>query len=97
MAEQAWARQQQLEQGPVDDQLTLQARLRHPGAKHWWGRRASSEGGAGAYCYLCDSFVSSWAAKWPITEQARIVVHMHRSHHIATHLAGGDTPQESTA
>lgn len=34
------ARSQQLVSDDGDDQLTMRARIRRPGVKHWWGRQS---------------------------------------------------------
>lgn len=64
-----------------DDRLTTLARRTHPGVRHWWGRRWH-EGRHGAYCYLCDSLITTWDGRHPITAGARAMVSVHRLHHV---------------
>lgn len=90
-----------LEQGqivPVDLDLRELARLRHPAARWWWGERVI-DGRNGAYCYLCDQLIATWARSWPTPEAAMIVVREHRLLHgagIIPHL-GHDTAGTSPA
>ena len=81
MSATAWARQQQLESGPEDDRLRLRAQAAHGGRKHWWGRRSRDQQ-QGAFCYLCETFITTWDGRYPITDAARATIALHRSEHV---------------
>lgn len=66
-----------------DDVLDLLARQKHATVVHWWGRRIEGAK-ARAVCYVCDSYVAQWAAKWPITQGAIDRILRHRREHLAT-------------
>lgn len=101
----------------MDDVLTLQARLRNPKVKHWWGRRAWNEpadlaqlgadapgpDGAdppriltGAWCYLCRAPITTWSSRYPITEQARAQIDLHRREHVRAALDSGQQLTKET-
>jgi hypothetical protein len=76
-----------------DDQLTLKARARRGRVKHWWGRR-TRDGHTGAWCYLCDAPITTWSGRWPMTEQARIAIGLHRIDHIQGRLDTSSTKEQ---
>jgi hypothetical protein len=70
-------------QGSVDEldlDMTEYARLRHPAVRWWWGERVVA-GVNGAYCYLCDRQVTTWARQWPMTARAIAALFLHRREH----------------
>jgi hypothetical protein len=101
----------------MDDVLTLQARLRNPKVKHWWGRRAWNESPepadmnttaspaevatwhvvrTGAWCYLCRKPITTWSSRYPITEQARAQIDLHRREHVRAALDSGQQLTKET-
>jgi hypothetical protein len=45
------------------------------------GSRPVRTSRAGAYCYLCDTIVTTWARKWPMPERAIAALFLHRREH----------------
>lgn len=74
------ARWQRLTSG-ADYVLTDYARVGHPTVAWWWGGRLV-DGTFGAWCYLCESHIATWARAWPITVAATAAVLGHRSAHL---------------
>lgn len=84
-----------IEQGEVsalDLDLTEYARLRHPAVRWWWGERMI-QGVNGAYCYLCDELVATWARSFPTTAGAIAAIRAHRGSHLT---ARADSPGTSS-
>ena len=77
-----------------DDLLDLLARNSHRTVVHWWGRRIDGAK-ARAVCYICDTYIVSWAAKFPPTVGAVDKIKRHRDEHLAAlavpHQAIGGT------
>lgn len=40
----------------------------------------------GAWCYLCDRPIATWSSRWPVTEQAKALICLHRMSHIQERL-----------
>lgn len=76
-----WAQRQQPTFGLEDFQLTALAQKTHPLAKWWWGQRAMPEG-YGAFCFVCDTALVTWARVYPITAMAKQTVMGHRAEHV---------------
>lgn len=86
----------QRDQGAVDLLdlvLADRARLRHPGVRWWWGER-SADGRRGAWCYLCDRFITPGTVRAPLTRaaQAAILEHRDRAHGSAAQPMGSQPP-----
>ena len=77
-----WPARAQTETNSRDLVLTAAATRRHPGVHWWWNQRKIGKT-HGAYCYLCDRHVATWARKWPITDKAVEEVMRHRGLHLA--------------
>lgn len=78
----------QREQGEVrtlDMLLVSLARERHPAVRWWWGERVVA-GTNGAYCYLCERLIATWARKYPTPKAAIAQIIEHRD---ASHAHGG--------
>lgn len=76
-----WAAEVQCEYDGGDDVLDTLARRNHRTVVHWWGRRI--EGGkARALCYVCDTYIATWAAKYPPTVGAVTAILKHRREHL---------------
>ena len=60
------------------------AQRRHPGVRWWWNQR-TVEHVHGAWCYLCDQHVATWARRFPVTNAAVKEVVAHRAWHLAQH------------
>lgn len=86
-----WAARHQGDVVPGDIRMTELARLRHPAARWWWGWRADARG-SGAYCYLCDRYVSTWAHNWPMPLRAVAEVVEHRDQHLGAAPSPIGTP-----
>ena len=72
----------------LDQRLLSAARLRHPTVAWWWGKRRT-EDGPGAWCYLCDQLIVSFALRWPMPKQAVAAVASHRLFHRDSAGQGG--------
>lgn len=57
------------------------ARVGHPTVAWWWGGRIV-DGTFGAWCYICERHIATWARTWPITVAATTAVLGHRSAHL---------------
>jgi len=40
----------------------------------------------GAWCYVCEKPIATWSSRWPMTEQAKAAVELHRLQHIQGRL-----------
>lgn len=78
------------EVGALDFDLVEYARLRHPAVRWWWGERVI-DGVNGAYCYLCDQLVATWARSFPTTAGAIAAVRAHRGSHLTARAASPGT------
>lgn len=79
--EMPWPARQQEEHGDEDLKLLELARENHPEVRWWWNQR--TEGRLhGAYCYICDLLIETWARRWPMTWRAKRAVEEHRRQHI---------------
>lgn len=76
-----WAQRMQPTSDYHDFALTNDARNGARPIVWWWGKRRM-DGKAGAYCYLCDEWITHWDVRWPMTESAKQVVMEHRRGHI---------------
>lgn len=76
-----WAAAQQVDVVAEDFGLLAVARRRRETVRWWWGQRIV-DGTNGALCYLCGYLIVSWSRRYPITEQARRAVLVHRDDHI---------------
>jgi hypothetical protein len=65
-----------------DSILLERARKRHPNVKWWWNRRVK-DNKTGAYCYICDKMICTFASNYPPTKAAIKAVQAHRQAHIA--------------
>lgn len=86
----------QRDQGEVtvlDLSLVTPAQLRHPGVRWWWGAR-QTPAGFGAYCYLCDALVVTWARAYPMTRtaQAAVLAHRDQAHGSGRLTEGSESP-----
>ena len=72
----------QTETGPEDQFLLGAARRRHPTVVWWWGMR-DRDHGFGAWCYICERMLVTWARRWPMTVRAGAVVDEHRARHLS--------------
>lgn len=86
----------QRDQGEVtilDLSLVEPAQLRHPGVRWWWGARLRPAG-FGAYCYLCETLIVTWARAYPITRtaQAAILAHRDQAHWAGPLKQGSESP-----
>lgn len=91
------AQRDQGEVNVLDLALVPTAQLRHPGVRWWWGARQALEG-FGAYCYLCDRIVTTWARNWPMTGAAKQAVLAHRdTAHVGGALNQGSEPAADLA
>ena len=61
--------------------LFLVAVQRRPRVSRWWGTMG---GGTRKYaeCYICDTKIDTWAAKWPVPVHARKAITEHRDYHV---------------
>lgn len=68
-----------------EDEWTLfdMARVNHPRVIWWWGTKTSPVK-FGAYCYLCDDYITTWARTFPITGKAKQAIASHRRNHLAS-------------
>lgn len=83
----------QREQGQVtvtDLALAARAQLAHPGVRWWWGER-EQDGRRGAWCYLCERFITPGTVRAPLSRAAQAAILDHRN---AAH-GGGLTPRGS--
>jgi len=82
-----------MQRGIIDRDLDMVefARLRHPAVRWWWGQRVIAKVN-GAYCYLCDKHVATWARAWPITNIAVGFILGHRDAHIAATITSLGSP-----
>lgn len=74
------AAKQQLRSSDWDDALTVLARANHPGVFWWWGTRAKDDT-AGAYCYICDSFIAHFSRRYGIPQAQLAEIDQHRIMH----------------
>lgn len=72
----------QLAVHPSESKLVDIARRRHPTVAWWHGFRRV-DGQFGAWCYLCEGFVATWARRYPITGRAKQLIDVHRIMHLA--------------
>ena len=84
-----WAARQQRTVNGWDELFTLRVQVEHPRVAHWWGQRTVGNV-HGAWCYICDRMVTSWARSYPVTYMARATIEAHRNEHIA---AEGQAPR----
>lgn len=64
------------------DDLTAIAKSRRPRVANWWGIR----GGATrkhAECYVCDVWIDTWAATWPMPKHAIDAIAAHEQLHLS--------------
>lgn len=87
------AQRDQGDVGLLDLALAGDAQLRHPGVRWWWAERALG-GRRGAYCYLCDRFITPGTVRAPLTRaaQAAILEHRDRAHGSAVPNQGSQSP-----
>jgi hypothetical protein len=64
-----------------DNRLLEAAHKRHSKVKWWWNRRVK-DNKTGAYCYICDSMICTFASNYPPTKAAIQAVKAHRQAHI---------------
>lgn len=76
----------------ADGPLVLAARIVEPRRRWWWGSRYL-QGKRGAWCYVCNEFITTWSGRWPITVTAQLEIRAHRTAHVQGRL---DTPPEET-
>ena len=50
----------------------------------------------GAWCYVCDSPITTWSSRYPVTEQALGAIRLHRTQHLQQRL-DALTTEERTA
>lgn len=65
-----------------EEELFAIARVRRPRVKRWWGVRGGGEQ-KHAECYVCDRWIDTWAARWPMPKHARIAIDEHKDAHLA--------------
>lgn len=86
----------QREQGQVtvtDLALVAPAQLRHPGVRWWWGERQQGPR-RGAWCYLCERFITPGTVRAPLsrTAQAAILAHRDTAHGGGAPTRGSQSP-----
>lgn len=86
----------QREQGEVtvtDLHLANLAQLRHPAVRWWWAERQVGDR-RGAWCYLCESFITPGTVRAPITRaaQAAILAHRDQAHRGQVVNQGSQSP-----
>jgi hypothetical protein len=75
---------------PTDPEavLTAAAKTRRSNRRRWWGIRG---GGTRKVirCYVCERDIpgSSWAARWPRTQQSGAAVQAHLATHIVKSMS----------
>lgn len=87
------AQREQGEVGVLDLHLASVAMLRHPGVRWWWAERELFDR-RGAFCYLCDRFITPGTVRAPLTRaaQAAILKHRDRAHSSAAQPMGSQPP-----
>lgn len=81
----------------LDAVLLEHARRRRATIAWWWGKRGYDRA-YGAYCYLCDTMIVTWARRWPMTDKARAAVMQHRTHEtrrLGIDASGDATPDDT--
>ena len=79
-----WPARAQTETTGTDLTLTEQAQKAHPGVRWWWNQRLVGHV-HGAWCYLCECHISTWARRWPMPQRAVEEVMAHRRGHLEIH------------
>lgn len=74
-----------LNQNDVDERewlLVDRAHTEHPRVIWWHGTKAAPRK-FGAYCYLCEDYITTWARNFPITGKAKDAIARHRDWHLS--------------
>lgn len=71
------AQRDQGEVNVLDLALVARAQLRHPGVRWWWGETRRQDR-RGAWCYLCDTFITAGTIRRPLTRTAQAAILAHR-------------------
>jgi hypothetical protein len=77
-----WPQRQQSESDTRDNLLTQRARAQGSRRVWWWNQRTAGTV-HGAWCYLCYSYIATWARTYPMTQGARMAVMVHRNGHMS--------------
>lgn len=71
----------QLHRDEDEWRLCAVARVTHPRVI-WWHGTKQSPVKFGAYCYLCEDYITTWARTFPITGKAKVEIDHHRRWHL---------------
>lgn len=83
------AAETQLVKSETEWALVDKARVAHPRVIWWWGTKQSPVK-FGAYCYLCEDYITTWARTFPITGKAKTEIGYHRAMHLEGLEDGND-------